>query len=92
MSAINKHINCCSGFQHLLDLQKLDNALFDNIPTATTTIINNHITYTELLRKNNRIIDKSNNWNILLIKESLHIKQRKPSINQGLKAKELHLF
>ena len=91
-SAINKHINCCSGFQHLLDLQKLGNSLFDDIPTSTTTIIKDHIIYTELVRNNTRIIDKSNNWNILLFKESLNIKHRKPSINQGLKAKELQLF
>ena len=28
----------------------------------------------------------------VLIKESLYIKQHKPSINQGLKAKEIRLF
>ena len=55
-------------------------------------MINDHTTCTELVRNYTRIIDKSNNWNIPLTTKRLHIKQRKPSINQALKAKELHLF
>ena len=81
MNAINKHIKCCSGFQHILDLQKLDDSLFDNIPSTTTTMINDQIAYTESGRNNTRLIDKSNNWNTLLIKESLYIKQHKQLVS-----------
>ena len=63
-----------------------DHSLFDDFPTTstTTTTIKDHITYTELVRNNTRIIDNSNKWNILLIRESLNINQRKPSMIQCL--------
>ena len=40
-----------------------------------------------------KIIDSVLDWNILLIKEALLIKQKMPKLNNGLKAsKELKLF
>jgi hypothetical protein len=48
---------------------------------------------TELVLSNTKIIDSSRNWNLLLYKEALHIKRRKSSLNNGLKAsRELQLF
>ena len=42
---------------------------------------------------NSKIIDSSNNWNLLLYKEALHIKIRKSILNNGLKAsRDLQLF
>ena len=42
---------------------------------------------------NTRIIDRHKNWNILLFKEAIQIKEKKPILNTGLKAsKELQLF
>ena len=39
---------------------------------------------------NTRIIDRHENWNILLFKEAIKIKENKPISNTGLKAsKEL---
>ena len=70
-SAINKHINCCSGFKHLIDLRNLDNELFSN---AESSMIKEHHIYSDLVRNNTKVIDKTNNWNILLFKDSLHIK------------------
>ena len=46
-----------------------------------------------LVRENIKVIDKSNNWNILLFKESLAIDNCSPLLNHGLKAsKDLQLF
>ena len=42
---------------------------------------------------NTRIIDCHKNWNVLLFKEAIKIKEIKPTLNTGLKAsKELQLF
>ena len=49
--------------------------------------------YINLVQQNTRIIDRHPNWNILLFKEAIKIKERKPVLNTGLKAsKELKLF
>ena len=46
-----------------------------------------------LLQINSRIIDRHKNWNVLLFKEAIKIKEIKPTLNTGLKAsKELQLF
>ena len=46
-----------------------------------------------LVRMNTRIIDRHKNWNILLFKEAIKMKEIKPTLNTGLKAsKELQLF
>ena len=48
---------------------------------------------TDFVMTNSKIIDSSNNWNLLLYKEALHIKRRKSILNNGLKAsRELQLF
>ena len=42
---------------------------------------------------NTRIIDHHKNWNILFLKETMKIKEKKPISNTGLKTfKELQLF
>ena len=42
---------------------------------------------------NTKIIDKSNNWNILLFKEAYYIKEKRPTLNNGANAsKELQIF
>ena len=46
-----------------------------------------------LVQMNIRIIDLHKNWNVLLFKEAIKIKEIKPRLNTGLKAlKELQLF
>ena len=46
-----------------------------------------------LVQMNTQIIDHRKNWNILLFKEAIKIKEIKPTLNTGLKAsKELQLF
>ena len=45
------------------------------------------------VRNNIKVIGKSDNWQTLAFLETLAIKDRKPSLNSGLKAaKELSLF
>ena len=45
------------------------------------------------VRDNTKIIGRSDNWRTLAFKESLKIKDKKPSLNNGVKAtKDLCLF
>ena len=47
----------------------------------------------DIIINNVRIIDFHRNWNVLLYKEAIKIKELKPLLNIGLKAsKELDLF
>ena len=41
-----------------------------------------HITFA---KNNVKVIDQVNNWNILLLKEALQIKEKMPLLNFGLK-------
>ena len=71
---------CIHHFLHHQHLFKTDK--FD----LRTTCIN-------LVQDNTEIIGKHKNWNILLFKEVLKIKELNPILNSGLKAsKELQLF
>ena len=48
---------------------------------------------TQTVRDNTNIIDRDDNWNLLLYKEAYHIKRLTPFLNNGLKAsRELRLF
>ena len=45
------------------------------------------------VKENTCIIDKARQWDILIFKEGLKIKEKCPTLNSGLKAsKELKLF
>ena len=58
----------------------------DDVQDLRTSRIN-------LVHLNTRIIDRHKNWNILLFKEAIKIKGKKPILNTNLKAsKELRLF
>ena len=81
-SAIYNHINSCSGYEHLKNVLRINN---DRFSPSEFDIVS--------VGDNTDIIDSASNWNILLIKEALHIKRWKPDLNNGLKAsKELQLF
>ena len=59
---------------------------FDDVQNPRTSHIN-------LTQMNTRIIDHHKNWNILFLKETMKIKEKKPISNTGLKTfKELQLF
>ena len=75
----------------MFSITKLTASLFpdsivDDVQDLGTSRIN-------LVQMNTRIIDRHQNWNILLFKEAIKIKEKKPILNTGLKAsKELQLF
>ena len=82
-SEIYAHVNSCEHFQHIKSLLELSPHLSNPICTNTTQLIFN----------NCKVIDKSDHWSLLLFKESLAIRRRKPILNHGAKAsKELIIF
>ena len=81
-SAIYEHRLTCEHYNHIVDLFNVDNNSF-NLNKFNICQIRNNTT----------VIDKANNWDILLFKEAYMIKTHRPSLNCGLKAsKELQLF
>ena len=58
--------------------------MFTIIPSTGTSLISTKLEITQLLP----LIDKANNWNILLFKETYIIKTHRPSLKCGLKASE----
>ena len=82
-SEIYAHINSCEHFQDVKSLLELSPDLSNTICTDKTQLISN----------NCKRIDKSDHWSLLLFKESLAIRRRKPELNHGAKAsKELIIF
>ena len=90
-SVVNTHLNECNGVQHMFNIAKLAPTLFsdsigNDVQDPRTSGIN-------LVQMKNRIIDCHKNWNVLLFKEVIKIKEKKPIFNTGLKtSKELQLF
>lgn len=83
-SAIHKHIITCSGVEHIKGLNNMNNDIFDLKSFQVETV-----------RRNTSIVcrSKSKYKSILLFKEALVIKERKPLLNHGLKhSKNLNLF
>ena len=72
-SEIYAHVNSCEHFQHIKSLLELSPHLSN--PTCTNT--------TQLIFNNCKVIDKSDHWSLLLFKESLAIRRRKPILNHG---------
>ena len=72
----------CEHYYHIVDLFNFSNNSF-NLNKFNICQIRNNTT----------VIDKANNWNILLFREADMIKTHRASLNCGLKAfKELQLF
>ena len=64
--------------------------LTNNIIDDEFDLRSSHI---NLVQMNTRMIDCHKNWNILLFKEAIKIKEIKPTLNTNLKvSKELQLF
>ena len=75
----------------MFDIGILTPSLFTN--NLIDHELNLRSTHLNLVQMNTQIIDHHKNWNILLFKEAIKIKEIKPSLNIGLKAsKELQLF
>ena len=64
-SAIKGHLDNFLNVEHLFSINNL--ILND---------VNTHEFRLNLVRQNTRIIDQSNNWNVLLFKDAYHIKEK----------------
>ena len=81
-SAVFKHFRNCEGWSHIRGILECDAESVDERNLQIQTV-----------RENTKIIGRSDDWRILAFKESLAIKEQKPSLNHGIKAaKELCLF
>ena len=90
-SAICKHLHDCDNIKHIQDLYNLPDILNNENISPSTVTKKEFLTQTE--RDNTNIIDRDDNWNLLLYKEAYHIKRLTPFLNNGLKAsRELRLF
>ena len=88
---MGNHLNESIGIQLMFEICKLTpSVLTNNIIDDELDLRSRSI---NLLQINSRIIDRHKNWNVLLFKEAIKIKEIKPTLNTGLKAsKELQLF
>jgi hypothetical protein len=85
-SAVKQHIDNCDGVHFINSLLSMDLTPSDN----KTALRDSHV---NCVQNAITVIDRSNNWNILLFKESIAIKKRSPVLNNGVKAsKDLQLF
>lgn len=81
-STVKLHIDNCVGCEHIFSI----NNMFSNDVNTRDFRLN-------LVRSNTKVINHSSNWNILLFKEALYIKEKVPVLNNGVKAsRELQLF
>ena len=81
-SAIYEHLSLCTHYSHIADLFKIDTNSFNSNQFNVSQI-----------RDTTIILDRVNNWNVLLFKEALMIKRHRATLNCGLMAsKELQLF
>ena len=82
-SAIYKHFNKCEGWAHIKGVLQCDSELMvDDKELQINTV-----------QSNTKVISRADNWQTLAFKESLKIKEKKPSLNNGIKAaKDLCLF
>ena len=81
-SAIKGHLDNCLNVQHWFSI---NNFILNDV--------NTHEFRLNLVRQNTRIIDESNNWNVLLFKEAYHIKEKCPILNNDAKgSREMQLF
>ena len=81
-SAICQHFKDCNGWRHIKGLLSIGEETLDDRELQITTV-----------RNNIKVIKRADHWQTLAFKESLAIKDRKPSLNNGIKAaKDLCLF
>ena len=90
-STIYKHLRYCDQIKHIDGLYDLQDIFInENYPPSTAM---NEEFLTQTVRANTNIIDRGDNWNLLLYKEAYHIERSAPFSNTGLKAsRELCLF
>ena len=83
----NKIINNGDGVKYLVDSLNIDQVQTERDKS------DNKMYSIATVKENINIIDRARRWDILLFKEALHIKEKNPTLNNGLKAsKKLELF
>ena len=81
-SAINKHFQRCSAWQHIVGLFAMNDSEV-NLKQLQVSAV----------RENTKVIKKTDNWLKLAFLESLAIKEHRPELNKGIKScKDLVLF
>ena len=81
-SAIYEHLSSCIHYSHIVDIFQVD----------TNNFKSNQFNVSQI-KVNTIILDRENNWNVILFKVALMIKKHRSSLNCGLMAsKELLLF
>ena len=81
-SAINGHLDNCSNVEHLLSMHNL---ILNDANTRDFRL--------NLVCHNTKIIDQSNNWNVLLFKETYHIKDKYQVLNNCVEVpRKMQLF
>ena len=94
-SAVYKHLNDCTAVQHLFNIVSLHSSLFtSSAPIQNSDKFDLGAARINLVQDNTEVINRHRNWNILLFKEALKIKDLNLILNFGLKtsASELQLF
>ena len=82
MLTIYKHFDQCSAWKELIDLFRIEGVEVDLMQFNVNAV-----------RKNIKIVQKSDNWLKLAFLESLAIKEFKPELNTGIRScKDLALF
>ena len=90
-SVIRQHILSCDAVHHINAICNIDDSLFHG--NCSESNIDDRQFSISIVQRNTTVIDRNKNWNVLLIKEALNIRQKHPLLNSGLKAsKELELF
>ena len=77
----SNHVHNCEEFQHIHTLLNYPTNFLDcNYPASLV----------DLIYSNCKLIDRSNDWSLLLFKEAFHIRRLNPVLNHGARAsKEL---
>ena len=77
--AVYKHLNYSTAVQHLFDIASLHSSLVtSSSPIQHRDKFDLRIARINLAQHNIKIIDRHNNWNILLFKEALKTKELNP--------------
>jgi hypothetical protein len=90
-STIYNRLHNCKLFKHIQDIHNLPDIFMQ--PNSPPSNSMNKEFSLQAVRRNTKVLDSDDNWNLLLYKEAYYIKRLTPSLNNGLKSsRELCLF
>ena len=94
-SIVRQHLDECDEFNYILAISNINEDAFHDVihDNDNDDQLQKKEFRKELTRQNTRILDRDDNWNVLLYKEAFYINRHKSSLNNGLKAsRETVLF